>query len=150
MLGIPGLRPDKVLKIYKELGISSVDELEKAAKADRLKSVKGLGAALQTKILQGIEIRRKGEGRRHMHRAAMLLQSAQEQLRKSKLQIKQVLPAGDFRRGCELVPDLPLVVETSNLEGGRRKLVSNSQLSVWLTDKRRLGATLTLATRGGS
>src|SRR3954463_15175891 len=58
MLGIPGLRPDKVLKIYKELGISSVDELEKAAKADRLNPVKGLGVALQTKILQGIEIKR--------------------------------------------------------------------------------------------
>ena len=146
MLGIPGLRPDKVLKIYKELGISSVDELEKAAKADRLKPVKGLGAALQTKILQGIEIRRKGEGRRHMHRAAMLLETAQDQLRRSKLQIKQILPAGDFRRGCELVADLALVVETSNLEGEPRKLASNSQLSVWLTDKRRLGATLMLAT----
>jgi DNA polymerase (family 10) len=47
MLGIPGLRPDKVLKIYKELGIYSVDELEKAAKADRLKPVKGLGAAFE-------------------------------------------------------------------------------------------------------
>src|SRR3954453_19085144 len=35
MPSIPGLRPDKVLKIYKELGISSVDELEKAAKVNR-------------------------------------------------------------------------------------------------------------------
>ena len=146
MLSIPGLRPDKVLKIYKELGISSVDELEKAAKANRLKPLKGLGLALQTKILQGIEIRRKGEGRRHMHRAAMLLETAQDQLRRSKLQIKQILPAGDFRRGCELVADLALVVETSNLEGEPRKLVSDSQLGVWLTDKRRLGATLMLAT----
>src|SRR5438309_3230399 len=80
MLSIPGLRPDKVLKIYRELGISSLDELEKAAKEDRLKPVKGLGAALQAKVLQGIEIRRKGEGQRHLHRAAKLLDSAQEQL----------------------------------------------------------------------
>jgi DNA polymerase (family 10) len=49
MLSIPGLRPDKVLKIYKELGVSSLNELEKAATEDRLKSVKGLGAALQSK-----------------------------------------------------------------------------------------------------
>src|SRR5205085_5894852 len=41
MLSIPGLRPDKVLKIYKELGISSLDELETADKQDRLKPVKG-------------------------------------------------------------------------------------------------------------
>jgi DNA polymerase (family 10) len=146
MLSIPGLRPDKVMKIYKELGISSLDELEKAAKEDRLKSVKGLGAALQTKILQGIEIRRKGEGQRHMHRAAKLLESAQEQLRRSKLDIKQLISAGDFRRGCELVSNLAIVAETTRLEGEPRKLLSNSQLSVYVTDKRRAGATLLLAT----
>src|SRR3954465_9364858 len=146
MLSIPGLRPDKVLKIYKELGISSVDELEKAAKENRLKPVKGLGVALQTKILQGIEIRRKGEGQRHLNRAAKLLDSAQEQLRRSKLDIEQIVPAGDFRRGCELVGDLAVVVETNKLEGMPRKLPSNSQLNVWLTDKRRLGAALLWAT----
>jgi DNA polymerase (family X) len=147
MLSIPGLRPDKVLKIYKELGVASLDELEKAAKEDRLKPVKGLGAALQAKVLQGIEIRRKGEGQRHLHRAAKLLDSAQGQLRRSKLAIEQIVPAGDFRRGCELVGDLALVVQTDKLEGAApRKLPSNSQLSVWLTDKRRLGGTLISAT----
>src|SRR4029078_6232939 len=146
MLGIPGLRPDKVLRIYKDLGISSLDELEKAAKEDRLKPLKGLGAALQAKILQGIEIRRKGEGQRHLHRAAMLLDTAAQQLGRSKLDIVQILPAGDLRRGCELVADLAAVVETSTLEGEPRKLASKSQLSVWLTDKRRLGVTLIWAT----
>ncbi len=146
MLAIPGLRPDKVLKLHRELGLSSLDELEQAAKADRLRPVKGLGAALQSKILQGIEIRRSGEGRRHLHRAVKLLDAAQEQLRRSNIEINQLLPAGDFRRGCELISDLALVVETSKLEGEPRKLASNSQLGVWLTDKRRLGATLMMAT----
>jgi DNA polymerase (family X) len=123
MLTIPGLRPDKVLKIYKELGISSLDVLEQAAKEDRLKPVKGLGAALQTKILQGIEIRRKGEGQRHLHHAAMLLDTAAQQLRRSKLDITQILPAGDLRRGCELVADLAAVVETRTLEGSPGSLL---------------------------
>lgn len=136
-----------MLKIYEELGVASLDELEKAAKEDRLKPVKGLGPALQAKVLQGIEIRRKGEGQRHLHRAAKLLDSAQEQLRRSKLAIQQIVPAGDFRRGCELVRDLALVVQTGKLEEtAPRKLTSNSQLSVWLTNKRRLGGTLISAT----
>ena len=42
MLTISGLRPEKVLKLHKELGIDTIDELEAAAKQDRLKSVKGL------------------------------------------------------------------------------------------------------------
>jgi DNA polymerase (family 10) len=146
MLTVPGLRPDKVLKLYNELGLRSLDELEQAAKANRLGPVKGLGAALQSKILQGIEIKRKGEGRRHLHRAAQLLEAAQKQLHLSNLAIKQVLPAGEFRRGCELVSDLALVVETGKLEGKPRKLPSNSQLGLWLTDRGRLGATLMMAT----
>jgi len=76
MLAVPGLRPDKVLKLYKELGLRSLDELEQAANADRLRPVKKLGAALQSRMLQGIEIKRKGEGRRHLHRAAQLLDGA--------------------------------------------------------------------------
>src|SRR6185503_9745161 len=132
------------LRIYKDLGISSLDELEKAAKEDRLKAVKGLGAALQAKVLQGIEIRRKSEGQRHLHRAARLLETAQQQLRRSKLSVDKVILAGDFRRGCELVADLAVVVETRKLDGTPRKLTSSSQTSVWVTDKRRLGATLML------
>jgi len=34
MLSIPGLRPEKVMKLYKELGITSLAALEEAAKAD--------------------------------------------------------------------------------------------------------------------
>jgi DNA polymerase (family 10) len=96
--------------------------------------------------LQGIEIRRYGEGRRHLHRAAKLMELAKEQLRRSKLDLQDLIPAGDFRRGCELVSNLALVAETSRLEGEPRKLASDSQLSVFITDKRRAGATLLLAT----
>ena len=35
MFTVPGLRPDKVLKVYQTLGISSLGELERAARADR-------------------------------------------------------------------------------------------------------------------
>ena len=47
MLTVPGLRPEKV-RSYK-LGITSLAALEEAARADRLKGVKGLGPVLQAK-----------------------------------------------------------------------------------------------------
>src|SRR5437763_3148887 len=56
LLSVPGLRPDKVLRLYKDLGISSLAELEAAARDDRIKKAKGLGASLQTKILQSLAI----------------------------------------------------------------------------------------------
>ena len=76
LFAIPGLRPDKILKLHQELGISSLAELEAAAKEDRIRSVKGLGAALQTKILQNLEIARSGETQLHLHKAAALLEHA--------------------------------------------------------------------------
>ena len=111
MLAIPGLRPDKALKLHQDLGIYSLAELEQAAKQDRLRAVKGLGGALQAKILQGIEIRRRAEGQRHIHRAADLLKAAEANLKKARPKLKRIQPAGDFRRGCELVGDLSLVAE---------------------------------------
>jgi DNA polymerase (family X) len=122
MLTIPGLRPDKVIKIYNELGITSLAELEEAAREGRLQKVKGLGAALQTKILLGLAMRRESHGKRHMHRAAELLKSAETHLKEATPGIIRVTPAGDFRRGCELVGDLALVAEVPKLPGGPKTI----------------------------
>ena len=78
MLAVPGLRPDKVLKLYKELGITSLAELEQAAREDRLKRVKGLGARSRPRYCRA-SLRRGGEGGRHLHRAASLLETAEAQ-----------------------------------------------------------------------
>jgi len=69
MLRLPGLRPDRIKKLYTNLGIASVADLEEAARSDRLKSIKGFGPAFQAKVLQGIEMSRRPQGR-HLHRAA--------------------------------------------------------------------------------
>src|SRR5215212_1741463 len=95
MLSIPGLRPDKVIKIHRDLGIDSIEELEAAARQDRLKPVKGLGWALQRKILQGVEIRRTAKGSRHIHRAAALLDVAKKNLARSDASLTRISEAGD-------------------------------------------------------
>jgi DNA polymerase (family 10) len=143
MLSIPGLRPEKVMKLHKELGIGTVKELKVAAKEDRLKNVKGFGAALQRKILTGLAQRRDSQGARHIHRAADLLDSAEASLKRSKLGLKAIWMAGDFRRGSELVSDLALVAEknlpdTSKLEFG--------ELTVHIAGQDRLGAAMLYAT----
>jgi DNA polymerase (family 10) len=111
LLSVPGLRPEKVLRLYNDLGITSLAELEQAAKEDRIKKAKGLGAALQTKILQNLAIAKNGQGRLHLHRAAALLEHAKESLRNSRPELKRLTVAGDFRRGCELIRDLAIVAE---------------------------------------
>jgi DNA polymerase (family X) len=146
ILTIPGLRPDQVLKLHKTLGINSLAELEEAAKAGRLRATKGFGAALENKILQGTKLRRDSAGQRHLHRAEELLKSAERHLRSSQLGITRVTAAGAFRRGCELVSALALVVELPDLADKPRTISHGNQLTVHLTDAQRYGITLLLAT----
>jgi DNA polymerase (family 10) len=142
MLAVPGLRPDKVLKLHQILGISSLAELEQAARADRLRGVKGLGPALQAKILQNIAIGRSGEGRRHIHRAAMLLENAKNALRQAHPQLKRLTIAGDLRRGCELIADLALVAEApfAFVPSSRHRPKSISRTTTWTSVAHRTAA----------
>jgi DNA polymerase (family 10) len=145
MLSVPGLRPDKVLKLHKQLGVTSLEELQAAARQDRIKNAKGLGPALQRKVLQGLEIRTAALGARHMQRAAELVAVAEKNLRRALPGLKRIVPAGDFRRGCELVCDLSLVAEETRLQEGP-DLVKTNQLLVYLTDPEHFGISLLLAT----
>ena len=145
MLAVPGLRPEKVLRLYKDLGITSLAELEAAAKDDRIKKAKGLGAALQTKILQNLAIAKGGEGRLHLHRAAALLAHAKDSLRKARPELKRVTVAGDFRRGCELVGDLTIVAEAPKI-AKTSKASAVDGLQIRLSDRKHFGATLLFAT----
>jgi DNA polymerase (family 10) len=145
MLSIPGLRPDKVLKLHKELGVATIADLGEAARTGRLKAIKGLGPALERKILQGIEIKNQSAGRRHLHRAAELLRSAEQALRNTYPGIGRIVPTGEFRRGCELVGMLSLVAEIPPLDAPQTIKPTN-QLTLYLTDTKRYGAALLAAT----
>ena len=79
-----------------------------------------------------------------MHRAAALLESAEQRLRQSHPDLKRITPAGEFRRGCELVSDLSRVVEAPSADVGTIR--SGSNLHIHLTDPARYGITLLRAT----
>ncbi len=145
MLAIPGLRPEKVSKLYKDLGIRSLVELEEAARSGRLAAVKGIGPALERKILEGIGIARRGTGARLMHRAAEVLAIAREQITQDLPQLKRVVAAGDVRRGAELVFDLALVAEAEHIDG-EPQAAQSGDVTVHLTDAKRLGISLLRAT----
>ena len=51
LLDIPGVGPKLAVKLSKELGVGSVDDLEKAARKGKLRSLEGMGEKLEEKIL---------------------------------------------------------------------------------------------------
>jgi DNA polymerase (family 10) len=145
MLRIPGLRPERVAKLHKELGISSVEDLEDAARSSKLASTKGYGAAFQAKVLQGIETSRGPQGRQ-LHRAAAALSYAIKALARSHPQWTIVTPAGEFRRGCELVQTLSLIAVDPTLRGADQSIHQADHLVVRVTRPERHGIALLRAT----
>jgi DNA polymerase (family X) len=145
MLSIPGLKPEKINIIQKELGITDLAALETAAREDRLKKIKGLGAAVQRKILEGLKIRKAALGARHLHRANELALSAAETLERSVPGLIRTVSAGDLRRGGELVSNLAVVAEVERL-AGPPEVINSGEMSVYLTDARRFGISLLFAT----
>src|SRR5207253_6283587 len=113
------------------------------AKEDRISKVKGLGPALQTKILQNLSIARSGETQLHLHKAAALLEHAVAAVKRIHPEYSRIEIAGDFRRGCELVTDLAIVAETKN---ARAMEQPSGELKLAVTDKKHFGAVLLSAT----
>jgi DNA polymerase (family 10) len=145
MLRIPGLKPDRVRKLHTDLRIGSVAELEKAARSGQLESVKGFGPAFQAKVLQGIEMSKRPQGR-HLHRAATAIAYASNQISRLHPDWENLTPAGDFRRGSELVGSLSLVVVDPALRGPNKSMTESGELTVHVTSRKRYGVTLLLAT----
>jgi DNA polymerase (family X) len=145
MLRVPGLRPDRVRKLHETLGISSLDELEDAARAGRLAAQKGFGRAFQEKVLRGIELARTHAGR-HLHRATFSMEQACEGLLRSHPEWTTVTIAGELRRGCELIHALSAVAVDPRHRGTSRPISTSEEFTVHVTDPGRYGATLLLAT----
>ena len=144
MLRIPGLKPDRIRKLYTDLGIDSVAALEEAARTDKLKSLKGYGPAFQAKVLQRIAMSRQPQGR-HLHRAAAAIQYATNEIARAHPDWTNITPAGDFRRGCELIRNLALVA-VCRQHHGDTKMIKYGELTLHLAGPGRYGIALLRAT----
>ena len=145
LLSVPGLQPEKAMRLYRELGIASLAELEAALADDTLWKTRSLSSALRRKIQQGLKVKSEAEGARHVHRAEQLLAAAQQNLRRGHKELEHVAIAGDFRRGSELVTDLSLVGVAPSIKG-KTTSVASGDLTVHITDPKRFGITLLRAT----
>ena len=109
MLKVPKLRREKVIQLYEQLGIATLEELEAACLQDRLATAKGFGAALQAKILQSIQFARANAGRMHLHTAWGRAGVAVEMVKDAHPNLEDVTAAGPIRRGCEIVDRIAIV-----------------------------------------
>lgn len=109
---IPNLGPKKIRKLYEDLGIGSIRELEYACQENRLLNLKGFGKKTQEKLLEGIKIAEVSDGRRLLGKVLPVAQRVLEYLRECKA-AEKVEIAGSTRRWKEIVNDLDFVASTT-------------------------------------
>ena len=106
---IEGVGPKLINLLYTKLKIRTVTDLEKAAKAGKLKGLPRMGAKLEAKILKGIEFKHEGGGRFALGEVLPLARGIKARLSKVKgVEIVEI--AGSLRRWQETIGDLDILV----------------------------------------
>ena len=115
MTRIPGLGPKNALRIHGSLGIQSLDDLEKAARAGAIASLEGFGAKSEQNILEGIDFVRRASERFPLGLVLPMAEDIRSRLENLK-SVKQASIAGSLRRMKETIGDADLVVASGEPE----------------------------------
>jgi len=128
---LPGLGPKTAARIWRELGVTTIDELREAAEAERLRGLAGLGAKSEEKILKALEFRAANpdEGRRLLGEGLPAVLAVVSVLREHAAAV-HVSEAGSVRRRKETFKDLDIVATATD----PRELTDYFTKLKWVTD----------------
>ena len=137
MMGIKGIGPKKVAIIWRELGIENIGELYYACNENRLVEAKGFGLKTQDDIRKVIEFTMASSGK---FLYAQVAPEANELIG----QLKSIFPegliefAGEFRRLCEIISKLTIVIGSRDEKIAFTALQSTDLLTEIQIDKNHL------------
>ena len=123
LLQISGLGPKTVSMLHQKLGVSTVAELEVAAREHRVRRLPRMGPTSEKNILRGIERWKKRSSRIPLGVALPLAQEILGHLRKVE-GIGDLNVAGSLRRGRETVGDIDILATSPAPEAAIRAFVS--------------------------
>ena len=111
LLHIPGLGPKRVKTLYQSLGIETIKQLERAARAGKVRTLPGFGAGIEKKILHALDVHRVAE-RRFLRATVVPYAKALTAYLRKVSNVLDVVVAGSYRRGKATVGDLDILVTT--------------------------------------
>jgi DNA polymerase (family 10) len=112
---LPGLGPKTARRIWQELGVTTLDELKAAAEQERLRTLAGLGATTEAKILKALAEPQQDprESRRLLGDGLPAVLAVVSVLREHPAAVK-VSEAGSVRRRRETFRDLDIIATSSD------------------------------------
>jgi len=115
MLRIPGVGPKTVKLLLERERISTVEELEEAAAAGRLRGLPGMGEKTEQEMLRGIARVREYSKRINLGLAWSIAEAVMAQLRE-QAPVDRMEPAGSLRRMKETIGDIDILVTSDHPE----------------------------------
>ncbi|MBJ6748944.1 DNA polymerase/3'-5' exonuclease PolX [Geomonas anaerohicana] len=108
LLAVPDLGPKTAKAIYEALQITSLEELEQAAREHRLSGIKGIKEKTEENILKGIQAVKRGRERQPLGR---MLPAAEELVAalKQMAPLERIEVAGSIRRRRDSIKDIDIV-----------------------------------------
>ncbi len=110
LMRLDGVGPKKAKKLFEELDVRTVDDLEAELNAGTVQKLAGFGAKSAEKILAAIEDHRKHTGRFQIHEAERLIASLLDHVRAAP-GVGRVEIAGSLRRRKETIGDVDILAE---------------------------------------
>jgi len=113
LLEIPGIGSRKALLFYEKLGISTIDELEQAAREHKLQELPSIKEKTEQNVLEGIERLRQKSTRMLL---GVALPAAEEVIRmlKQHPSVERIEVGGSIRRMQETIGDIDILVASSS------------------------------------
>jgi DNA polymerase (family 10) len=115
LTGIEGIGPKKAIALSRELGIRTVDDLEAAALAGRIRDLPGFGEKTEANILASIKVSRTAKERRLLGYILPVARDIERRL-VSLPSVGQVSLAGSIRRRKETIGDVDILATSSRPE----------------------------------
>ncbi|GAC1466197.1 MAG: DNA polymerase/3'-5' exonuclease PolX [Gemmatimonadaceae bacterium] len=115
LLSVPGVGPKLARRAYVELGVTSLEDLRRAAEDGRLAALPGLGEKSAENVLRGLSRVNKRDTRISIARALPLVEELMTLLRPCEA-IGDLMPAGSLRRWAPTIGDIDLMATSSDAE----------------------------------
>jgi DNA polymerase (family 10) len=123
LMELEGIGPKTAMRLQRELGIVSIDDLEEAAKAQRVRGLKGFGEKTEENLLRAIEEHRMMQGRFLLGAVLPIIDDIISYMSESDAAL-EVEVAGSARRRRETVGDIDLLVASKEPEEVVERFVS--------------------------
>lgn len=128
MMRVDGVGPKRARLFYDELGLTTLHDLEAAARNGKLQSIRGIGEVLEKRILQGCAAERGRSSRFRLAEADAHAEPLVAYL-KAAPEVAAIDVAGSLRRRRETIGDIDVLVASTEAASVARRFVSYPEVT---------------------